>query len=400
MKILQINVCYPYGSTGKICKDIHEGLLKNNIESHILYAYGKKYDDKNVSRISIPLIFKLQSLRSRLTGYAYSGCIYSTKKVINFIKREKPDVVHLQCVNGYIMNIYEILNYLKRENIKTVLTFHAEFMFTAGCAHSLLCEKWKTGCFSCTQLRQHRPHSWFFDRTNKEWKLLQNAYQDFENITICCVSDWLRHKASMSPFLMDKKVITIENGVDDTIFKYDYEFSAKKAVLSRYNIYNKNYFVHVTPDFNSIIKGGQYILELAERMPNKLFVIIGYNGNYILPPNIIAIPHVENQIELAIMYGAAECTILTSERETFSMVTAESLCCGTPIVGFKAGGPESIALPDYSRFVEYGNINKIQENLIMFENSHLDKQVISSRSISKFNKKNMINQYIKVYRGI
>ncbi len=34
------------------------------------------------------------------------------------------------------------------------------------------------------------------------------------------------------------------------------------------------------------------------------------------------------------------------------MVTAESLCCGTPVVGFTAGGPESIAIDAFSNFVE------------------------------------------------
>ena len=41
------------------------------------------------------------------------------------------------------------------------------------------------------------------------------------------------------------------------------------------------------------------------------------------------------------------------------MVTAESLCCGTPVVGFKAGAPEQIAIKEFSEFVEYGDLNFI-----------------------------------------
>lgn len=400
MKVLQVNVCYPYGSTGKICKDIHEELIKKGIESKVLYAYGKNYDDKNLIRIALPLVFKLQSLRSRLTGYAYSGCIYSTKKIIDFIHKEKPDIVHLQCVNGYIMNIYKVMDYLKNNNIKTVLTFHAEFMFTSGCAHSLNCDKWKTGCSSCNQLKGYRPHSWLFDRTYKEWHLMKNAYEKFDDITICCVSDWLKNRAMQSPFLTDKKVVTVGNGLDKTIFNNSYKTYEKKEVLSKYNLLDKEYFIHVTPNFNSSIKGGKYVLELASAMSDKLFVIVGYNGDCVLPPNVIAIPHTDNQKELAILYNVAKSTVLTSKQETFSMVTAESLCCGTPIVGFKAGGPESIALPNYSRFVDFANIHEFVKELLMFENLSLDKQMISSESIKKYKKEKMVENYLSIYRGV
>ena len=54
----------------------------------------------------------------------------------------------------------------------------------------------------------------------------------------------------------------------------------------------------------------------------------------------------------------ANLTILTSQFETFSMVCAESLCSGTPVVGFKAGAPEQISIQQYSEFVEYGKIDE------------------------------------------
>ena len=57
----------------------------------------------------------------------------------------------------------------------------------------------------------------------------------------------------------------------------------------------------------------------------------------------------------------ADLTLVTSRRETYGMVCAESLSCGTPIVGFMAGGTESIALPQFSEFVEYGNIEALRQ---------------------------------------
>ena len=79
------------------------------------------------------------------------------------------------------------------------------------------------------------------------------------------------------------------------------------------------------------------------------------------------------------------------------MVTAESLCCGTPIVGFKAGGPESIAINEYSDFVEYGNLEQFESSVRKFIGSEINKQLLSNIAREKFSKEAMTNGYLKVY---
>lgn len=99
----------------------------------------------------------------------YGGCLISTDKLFRIIKKEKPDIVHLHCLNGYFINIYRLITFLKNNNYKTVLTLHAEFMYTANCGHALECDKWKTGCGKCPRLRSETK-SWFIDGTAKSWK--------------------------------------------------------------------------------------------------------------------------------------------------------------------------------------------------------------------------------------
>ena len=48
MKILQINCVYDYGSTGKLTKCIHEGLMQRGIESVVLYGRREKKAVPNV----------------------------------------------------------------------------------------------------------------------------------------------------------------------------------------------------------------------------------------------------------------------------------------------------------------------------------------------------------------
>lgn len=80
------------------------------------------------------------------------------------------------------------------------------------------------------------------------------------------------------------------------------------------------------------------------------------------------------------------------------MPVAESLCCGTPVVGFEAGGPESIAIKDYSYFVEYENIEKLKEAISIFLNKKFDKEAISKKAKSIYSHKVMTENYINLYK--
>ena len=85
--------------------------------------------------------------------------------------------------------------------------------------------------------------------------------------------------------------------------------------------------------------------EIAKRFvgQNVKFLVAGsYSADIEVSKNIILLGKVTDQKKLAKLYSLADMTLLTSRKETFSMVTVESLCCGTPVVGFRAGGPEQI----------------------------------------------------------
>lgn len=404
MKVLQINVVYKKGSTGKIVYDIHSSLLNDGINSIVCYGRGNKVNESGIYKLSPEWVMRLQSIQSRITGYNYGGCIISTNKLIKLIEKEKPEIVHLHCLNGYFINIYKLLIYLKLSDIKTVLTLHAEFMYTAGCGYANECEQWKIGCCSdgseCPGYNTLRPTSWIFNRCNKEWNMMKVAFSEFNNLTICPVSDWLKDRAIQSPFLKDKKFITVKNGLDTEIFKIrNYNHLREKHSLN-----NEKIILHVTPDFTSEIKGGKYVLELAKRFVNEnlKFIIVGFNGDISqLPSNVIPVKHILDQEELAQYYSMADITLLTSKKETFSMICAESLCCGTPVVGFKAGAPETIAIEEYSEFVEYGNVNELESSIRSWLNIKLlNNKLISNKATHIYCKKNMYDEYLSIYRGV
>lgn len=405
MKVLLLNCVYKNGSTGKIVYDIHNGLLEREYDSIVCYGRGEKYKDNNTYKCCSELYAKLNNFLSRITGIMYGGCLLSTLRVFQIIKRERPDVVHVHCVNGYFVNIYKLITFLKKHNICTVLTLHAEFMHTANCGYSLECDRWRYGCGNCPRLKQETK-SLFWDNTALSWKKMKKAFLGFdENLVVVSVSPWLQKRAQLSPILLNKKHITIYNGLDTKAFHLIEDESMRKT----WNLNNKKVIFHATSGFSlnrDHIKGGFHVIEMAKRFwkidKNVCFVVAGSHEKLSdVPPNTMFLGRLSDQSELARWYSTSDLTLITSQKETFSMVVAESLCCGTPVVGFEAGAPEMIAIPEYSRFVPYGDSEGLFDVIKRYLYCKtLDKRAISASAQAKYGRQKMVDQYLKIYREL
>lgn len=397
MKVLQVNCVYKEGSTGNIVYDIHQELLSRGDKSVVCYGRGKKIDEPFIHKTCGELYSKVNNAISRVSGIIYGGCAFSTKKLISVIEKEKPDIVHLHCINGYFVNIYKLVTYLKKVKQKTILTLHAEFMHTANCSHAYDCEKWKSGCGSCPRLKAVTK-SLLFDRTNSSWKKMKKAFDGFDELRVISVSPWLMSRAKQSPIMKDLYHGVILNGLDTAVFT-EKDVSELKE---KHNIRDEKVVFHATPVFNDDkenIKGGHYVIALAEKMleDNVKFIVAGkYPKNLIVPENMILLGKISDPEKLAQYYSLADLTVLASKRETFSMICAESLSCGTPVVGFEAGAPEQISIPEYSTFVKHGDVDALHQaaKVILKKNLKVPVEV----SHAWYDKKNMINKYIDEYR--
>ena len=398
MKILQVNCVYNTGSTGKIVHDIHTRLLAQGVESVVCYGRGARTHAPNVHKTCGELYSKANNLLTRFTGLMYGGCFFSTNKLISIIKKEKPDVVHLHCINGYFVNIYRLVTWLKKHRIKTVLTLHAEFMHTANCGHALDCERWRTGCGHCPRLKQETK-TLFLDGTARSWTKMKRAFDGFErDCIVTSVSPWLMERAKQSPILGAFDHVTVLNGLDTDVFRPVDGWELRQ----RYGIGDKKLVLHVTPSFSvqpGHLKGGWYVVELARRSPDVVFAVVGCRSEVAdLPPNVINVGRLEDQNTLAAWYSTADVTVLTSKRETFSMVTAESLCCGTPVVGFVAGAPETIAIGEYCWFGPYGDLDALQAHMNLFSAINVHK--LPAIAAAKYARSVMCAGYEDVYRSL
>lgn len=393
MKILLINTVYPTGSTGKIVEALERQYRSRGMETVVLYGHGGKGTPGRI-KIAADWYMKLQALRSRLTGIMYGGCLMSTHRAIRLIQKEEPDIVHLHCLNSNFINIFSLLTWLKENCVPTVLTNHAEFMYTANCGHAFECERYQSGCVGCPRPKQVTK-AWFTDGTHSAWLRMKQAFAGFSDLKVTNVSPWLTARASQSTMLGAFPHYTVLNGVDTSVFSYrgDRVPGSEKIVL------------HVTAKFSddpNDLKGGRYLLQLARRMEgqNIRFLVAGnHTGEPRLPSNLELLGNLTDQNRLAELYSKADVVVLTSKRETFSMITAESLCCGTPVVGFKAGGPEQIAIPEYSEFVEYGDVDALYAATKRMLEADFDKEAISKAGVETYSNEKMAEDYLRVYES-
>ncbi len=391
MKILQINNVYGEQSTGKLTRQLHLGLLERGHEALVVYGRGVGMQEQGVRRLCPEWYGKLNSALCRITGLKYGGCLLSTWRLQGIIRREKPDVVHLQCINGNFVNIYRLVRWLNRHRIPTVNSLHAEFMYTANCGYAFECDRWMTGCGGCPRPKKVTKNP-FFDRTAVSFRKMRRAFEGFETCINCPVSDWTEERGKKSPILMGMPFRTVYNGVDTEIFHRREAIPEPGMTV-----------LHVTACFSAQpdqIKGGRYLIELARRMPEVTFLVAGRAEQIDdLPANIRLLGVVRDQKALAEHYRNARAMVLVSKKETFSMPCAESLCCGTPIVGFKAGAPEQISMGAYSDFVEFGDVDALEKQLRRWLSAQPDREKIAREAEKIYSVNTMIDGFLEVYQA-
>lgn len=395
MKVMQINSVYKYGSTGKIVFDIGDYLGKAGIESIICYGRGQKTTDPNVHKVSSEIESKIHSAMSRMTGIDFGYSTLATKRLIGLIIREKPDVVHLHCLNAHFVNVFKLLNFLKTSGIRTILTLHAEIMHTAGCEHAMQCDKWMTGCHKCIKIKGAVSHL-FRDDAKKCSELMKFAFSGFHNLTVVGASEWITERAKQSYIFRgcNCEYTFIHNGIDtDTFFRRDSNQIRSTLVIDD----QKKVILHVTPDFRYPIKGGKYLLELAKIMPNCLFIVVGIKiMDVTLPNNIIPIAFTKDKSELAEYYSLADCMACTSLRENYPTVCVEAVSCGCKVVAFDSGGIKEAIPEQMGQCVECYDLNKMKTAITHWMNRPVDldfvEQIRHNNTV-----KHMFEQYLNLY---
>lgn len=392
MKILLIDVNCKNSSTGNIVYNLYSHINSLGDEAAVCYGRGPKIKENNIYKFGLDWETYLHAFLTRITGFTGCFSFFSTRRLISYIKEFKPDVVHIHELHAYFVNIKPLINYLKRNHIKTVMTLHCEFAYTGKCGHSVECEQWKKECKKCPHLKDYVSTMWF-DHTNYMFRQKKELYKDFKELVVVTPSEWMSERVQES-ILGDKRIITIHNGVDgDVFYQRKTEVFRNKLGIKE----DEKVVISVAPHIMSEEKGGLFILKLAKELQDEKirFIMIGVDDvRQNCEKNVTMLGVIKDKELLAMYYSVADIFVLCSKKETFSMTCAESIMCGTPVLGFKCGAPEKIFPKECARFVEYGDIVQLKHELIRL----LDWKTKSIGEYSVlFSSLEMCEAYKKVY---
>lgn len=399
MRIIQIDVNYDHSSTGKIVKDLQTALKSAGHECLVAYGRGDSVASSDVIRIATSGEVIFHAAMTRVTGLTGYFSPIATMKIMRLLKEFRPDVLHVHELHGYYVNAERVLNYASELGCKIVWTFHCEFSYTGKCGYALNCQKWKNTCGSCPQLHEY-PKSLLFDATRWMLDRKKRLFTDLSNLTITTPSEWLSRRARDSVAGLHR-IMTIPNPIDTSIFKLT---AGHKNAYEKWEVRSPIVILTVGSNIMSQLKGGKFIYEIAKMIKRKdvHFVIVGDDSiGPKVQDNVTSIGQIKDKNELAKLYSAADMTMLTSQKETFSMVCAESLACGTPIIGFDSGAPPFVAPAGFGLFTNYADIQTIADWINSFEETRAllkSRADCSKFAISNYGIDPVVRAYLDAYQ--
>lgn len=395
MKVLIIDVNYGDSSTGFIVKKTKEYLEYLGNETIACYGRGKRIKANNVFKFGYDLETIIHAFLTRITGYTGCFSFFSTMRLKRIIKKNKPDVIHIHELHGYFVNIISILKFIQKCSIPVVWTFHCEFMYTGKCGHAVECNNYLKECGHCPHLKDY-PSSLFFDHTKRMLNSKLIAMNNFESLHIVTPSKWLSDRV-LGTKLNKYHISIIHNGIDSDIFHF---YNDVDNVFDASIDLNKKVILFVASNAMSDNKGGAFVYEIAKKLSNNfVMVIVGANvKEHSIVNNVHVFPQITDKVRLAKMYSAAFYSLLLSKRETFGFTISESLCCGTKVISFKSGAPETVFFDDNVSFVEYGDVNRIVS--IINKSDTYNKEYVSKESIIKYDSQKMCSKYLKLYKEL
>ncbi len=403
MRVLIVDVYGFTHSTGKITTLQYRYLKQFGHDVRVCYRGIREPKTDNPDYIAVADMIEpgLGRLCAWITGYEGYTHPIATRRLIRETERFKPDIVQLNILHGYYINSNQYIHYLKENKYKVCYTMMDEYAYMGKCPFSFSCNQFQTGCTGHCPERRRYPASWFFDRSKFIFEAKKKAYAGFQDI-VFTGPGWVVDRARSSALLKDFRIEELDEPVDFGKTFYPRETD---SLRERLGIPKENKVILTVAQLSDTRKGGIYVFEAAERLLSRTDISFVFVGCDVQPPkqlaNMVTIPFVSSQDELACYYSLGDLFLCTSLADSMPNVCIDAMGCGTPLAGFAEAGTPFVATPEFGTFTPTLDIDALVQVIVDTPKKDADRiKACHDYAVGRYSPEVIIRKLENIYKSL
>jgi glycosyltransferase involved in cell wall biosynthesis len=317
---------------------------------------------------------------------------------------ERPQILHAHNLHGGFFDLRRLPE-LSRA-VPTFITLHDAWMLSGHCAHSFDCERWKTGCGRCPDLRI--PPEILRDATAANWRR-KHDIMIRSRLRIAAPSRWLLDRAKvslMAAAMVESRVIP--NGIDLDVFRpgdrndararLDLPHDAEVLFFAANSIHGSRW-----KDFATLREA---LARLGADGGRRLVLIAaGDEGaeERFGRAEVRYLPYRSDPGWVALLLRAADAYVHPARADTFPTAVLEAMACGIPVVATAVGGiPEQVHDGITGLLVPLANPAALADALrrILVDPSMRASFAAAAAAVARdrFDERRMVEAYLAWYR--
>ncbi|MGN6661905.1 MAG: glycosyltransferase family 4 protein [Achromobacter mucicolens] len=253
------------------------------------------------------------------------------------------DLVHYHIIHSGFLSM-QSLPAMTAEK-PSLWTLHDPWAMTGHCIHPFSCQRWKTGCGQCPDLKTDFAIQ--RDTTALNFRLKRMAYRR-SNFEILVASSWMENMVRQSPLMDDVPVHKVPFGLDLDFFKPG-DQTAAKARLGIEPHRLVLCFRSVVNDF----KGLQYVIEALDRLQTQVPICLltlndkGRIEKFKDRFQVVELGWTNDDSVMQDVYSATDLFLMPSLADSFGLMAVEAMACGKPTICFEGTAlPEVVFTPE------------------------------------------------------